>query len=207
VEPELIELDVEVELEPRIEESVSVALSDISSESIDEIEKAVLETAPVPEAREEEAGIGLDELEVLEELSSVASRERQAPVEEPPEPEVEEPAPEPEVAAPEVEPAALLAEDEEDEFEDGGLMGSLKVRGRRGKGTSLVDLETFELEQELLELAGKTGPQKRKLTAEDRQKDDNARKKDKEPKGKGKGKGAKVDKGSVRKIIDDLKKM
>jgi hypothetical protein len=194
----------EEELEPRIEESVSVALSDISSESIEELEKAVLETAAVTET-EEEAGIGLDELEVLEELSSVASRTRQAPVEEEPEPPVEEQGPEPEVAAPEAEPAAISAEDEEDEFDDGGLMGSLKVRGRRGKGTSLVDLETFELEQELLELAGKTGPQKRKLTAEDREKDDKSRKKDKEPKSRGKG--GKVDKGSVRKIIDDLKKM
>jgi hypothetical protein len=126
-------------------------------------------------------------------------------VEEEPEPSVEEQGPEPEVAAPEAEPAAISAEDEEDEFDDGGLMGSLKVRGRRGKGTSLVDLETFELEQELLELAGKTGPQKRKLTAEDREKDDKSRKKDKEPKSRGKG--GKVDKGSVRKIIDDLKKM
>jgi hypothetical protein len=36
---------------------------------------------------------------------------------------------------------------------DDSYLDNMKVRGKRGAGTSLVDLETFELEEELLELA------------------------------------------------------
>ena len=190
----------------------AVALSDVASasESLDEIEKAVLETEVGEEAafKDEEAGTGLDELEVLKELSDVSSRPKPEPAKaESIEVEGALPEPEPEAQTPGREVEEEEEEEEEDEFDGGGQAGSLKVRGRRGKGTSLVDLETFELEQELLELVGKGGPRKRPVTVEDRERDDAKAGTKRDKNRKGKSKSAKVDKGSVRKIIDDLKKM
>ena len=83
----------------------------------------------------------------------------------------------------------------------------MKVRGKRGAGTSLIDLETFELEQELLELAGTTQQKRRRLTPSELEATSPDKgKKEKEKKGRGKA-SKEVDKGSVKKIIDDLKKM
>ncbi len=92
-------------------------------------------------------------------------------------------------------------EDDGDGEDDGGLLGTLKVSGRRGVGTSLVDLETFELEQELMELAGGVQQKKRIPIAE---RLTQSGKKEKRGRG-GKSRGKEVDKGSVKKIIDDLK--
>ncbi len=93
-------------------------------------------------------------------------------------------------------------EEKSADLDDEGF--GLKVRGKRGAGTSLVDLETFELEQELLELAGGVKKTRRRITSDDREATEGKAKKDK----RGRGKGSKeVDKGSVKKIIDDLKKM
>lgn len=139
----------------------------------------------------------------------------------------------------EEEPAALeleaeapreegIEEEEEEELEE-GLSGPLQVGGRRGVGTSLVDLDTFELERELLELAGTAKDKQERKPAKDKQagltKGRKGRKgketrgsKDKKGGGgqarrsggsassKSPG-GKEVDKGSVKKIIDDLKKM
>jgi hypothetical protein len=150
-----------------------------------------VERMPAETALEEEE-ISLQELEVLRELS------REAPVEEPyldeiPEEVVEEP-PLPAEATGQEEPC--------EEDEDGGLGSALKVRGKRGRGTSLIDLETFELEQELLELAGSKNEEKKRrpVVKEDRDKSE-AREKEKRSRPRGK----EVDKGSVKKIIDDLR--
>ena len=82
----------------------------------------------------------------------------------------------------------------------------MTVRGKRGAGTSLVDLESFELEQELIELAGTATIKKKRRPVEER--DKKGRKGRKGRKGKGGGSkargGKEVDKGSVKKIIDDL---
>jgi hypothetical protein len=80
-------------------------------------------------------------------------------------------------------------------------MDTLKVSGKRGAGTSLVDLETFELEQELLELAGGSKQKKERLPINNEQPE-----KKKEKRARGRSKGKEVDKGSVKKIIDDMKK-
>lgn len=129
-----------------------------------------------------------------------------------------EPQPEPEVAQAAEPPSSVyveeLAEIEASLLDDEAVAGleeaeaededfGLKVRGKRGAGTSLVDLETFELEQDLLELTGGAEKQKRRIPMAERGAVPEKGKKEK----KGK-KGAKeVDKGSVKKIIDDLKKM
>jgi hypothetical protein len=129
-------------------------------------------------------------------------RQRKQQVVEPepePEPVIEEEIAEPEAEVVErVSPAPAL-----DDVDDEGL--GMKVRGKRGAGTSLIDLETFELEQELLELAGTTQQKRRRLTPSELE----ATLPDKGKKEKkGRGKASKeVDKGSVKKIIDDLKKM
>jgi len=79
----------------------------------------------------------------------------------------------------------------------------VKLKNNYFVGTSLVDLETFELEQELLELAGGVQDKKRHIPMSERQGAGEKSKKEKKSR-----KGSKeVDKGSVKKIIDDLKKM
>jgi hypothetical protein len=100
--------------------------------------------------------------------------------------------------------AAQFVSEEEDDGEgedDGGILGTLRVSGKRGAGTSLVDLETFELEQELMELAGGVQQKKRIPIS---QRITQPGKKEKKGRG-GKSRGKEVDKGSVKKIIDDLK--
>lgn len=103
-----------------------------------------------------------------------------------------------EIAEQEVAVAEEAALEEED---DEGL--GMMVRGKRGAGTSLVDLETFELEQELLELAGGVQEKKRRIPMSEREGASEKGKKEK----KGRRGSKEVDKGSVKKIIDDLKKM
>lgn len=103
-----------------------------------------------------------------------------------------------EIAEQEVAVAEEAALEEED---DEGL--GMMVRGKRGAGTSLVDLETFELEQELLELAGGVQEKKRHIPMSEREGASEKGKKEK----KGRRGSKEVDKGSVKKIIDDLKKM
>ena len=99
--------------------------------------------------------------------------------------------------------AAQFVSEEEDDGEgedDGGILGTLRVSGKRGAGTSLVDLETFELEQELMELAGGVQQKKRIPIS---QRITQPGKKEKKGRG-GKSRGKEVDKGSVKKIIYDL---
>ena len=112
--------------------------------------------------------------------------------------------------------------------EDGVFADTMQIGGKRGKGTSLVDLETFELEQELLEFAkGRNQPQKDVTVKQGRGPRAAGEKKDGRPAipveanvedkrkpsigsttGAAKGRGKKeVDKKAVRKIIKDLKKM
>ncbi|MFH1151282.1 MAG: DUF4388 domain-containing protein [Actinomycetota bacterium] len=145
---------------------------------------------------------GFEDIEMLREITSSKTATAPPPEEEPVPPE-EELARE---ARPEFEQEPVVAFDVEEEEEEGGLMGSLKVSGKRGAGTSLIDLETFELEQELLELAGGVKQTKHRLPVTER---DSGAKNKKDKKGRGgKGRGSKeVDKGSVKKIIDDMKKM
>ncbi len=105
-------------------------------------------------------------------------------------------------AVEQVEEAEEQETGESADFDEGpGLLGGIQVSGKRGAGTSLVDLETFELEQELLELAGGSQKKKRKIPITEKQ----AGEQEKKKKRGGKSKGKEVDKGSVKKIIDDLK--
>ena len=158
---------------------------------------AELETEP---GEALEPGLDFDHLEELREIASIDHREQ--PVEETmtvlDEAELE-------AAATDLEPE--LDYDTELEDEDEGLLGPMKVSGRRGAGTSLVDLETFEfeLEQELLELAGSSEPKKQKLAVDRSQVEPDKGRKDRKARGTGRSRGKEVDKGSVKKIIDDLK--
>ncbi|MBU4489265.1 MAG: hypothetical protein KKE79_01380, partial [Actinobacteria bacterium] len=112
-------------------------------------------------------------------------------------------------------PEAAAADVEEEEEEEGeeeaglGLAGPLRVGGKRGAGTSLVVLESFELEQELIELAGVAKKKKRRPVEEKDKKPTEDKKPRKGKKGKGGGSGTRggkeVDKRSVKKIINDLK--
>ena len=155
-------------------------------------------------ATAEQAGVGeqvsddfFDQIDALREITGGDTRAAtgQQVEELEPEPVFDEEIAQVEVAAsPEITP-----ELEEEEEEGPGMI----VRGKRGAGTSLVDLETFELEQELLELAGGVQDKKRHIPMSERQGTGEKSKKEKKSR-----KGSKeVDKGSVKKIIDDLKKM
>jgi hypothetical protein len=117
----------------------------------------------------------------------------------------------------------------EERAEEDDFMNSVRLGGKREAGTSLVDLESFELEQELIELVGNGEKKKRipirKKDQEKKEKGGREKKspaetkqssKEKKPSllnrpikfgfGGSKSKGGKeVDKGSVKKIIDDLK--
>jgi hypothetical protein len=193
----------------------------------DEIAALVLEmTETEAYSQEGLAGVDLEEVEALRELVS------EVPVAE--EVEVVEEV----VVIPEMEESEVLEIEEEiEEDGDEGLAEAMQVGGRRTAGTSLIDLETFELERELLELAG-TREKRKRIPVKDRgrQEDTKGKKgkkggKDTRDASKGKrgstattrrsggaaGKspvsGAKsrtakeVDKGSIKKIIDELKKM
>jgi Domain of unknown function (DUF4388) len=159
---------------------------------------------PAEESAFDEPEMAYDHIEDLRDITA-GLPEEQADVEARADTDVEEVAQEVdelEIEA-DTEQEGLVYEEEEEYEDDGGLMGSLKVSGKRGKGTSLVDLETFELEQELLELAGGVQQRKSKVTIDKTQLKDDAKK---EKKGRGgRSKGKEVDKGSVKKIIDDLK--
>ena len=105
--------------------------------------------------------------------------------------------------------AEVVGVEEEEEEESFGPAEPMTVRGKRGAGTSLVDLESFELEQELIELAGTATIKKKRRPVEEKDKEPRTdRKGRKGRKGKGGGSkargGKEVDKGSVEKIIDDL---
>lgn len=155
-------------------------------------------------ATAEQVGVGdqvsddfFDQIDALREITGgdTGAAKGQQVEELEPEPVIEEEIGQVEVAA---SPEAAPELEEEDE-EGPGMI----VRGKRGAGTSLVDLETFELEQELLELAGGVQDKKRHIPMSERQGAGEKSKKEKKSR-----KGSKeVDKGSVKKIIDDLKKM
>ena len=155
-------------------------------------------------ATAEQVGVGeqvsddfFDQIDALREITGgdTGAAKGQQVEELEPEPVIEEEIAQVEVAA---SPEAAPELEEEDE-EGPGMI----VRGKRGAGTSLVDLETFELEQELLELAGGVQDKKRHIPMSERQGAGEKSKKEKKSR-----KGSKeVDKGSVKKIIDDLKKM
>ena len=176
-------------------------------------------------------GIKFAELDGLIQLSKqdAAAEQAQPPGQAPESGQADRPFPQ--VKAPRTldkELAERLAEQEES-FTD-----SMKVGGKRGKGTSLVDLETFELERELLEFAGQAQQKRRPGSGqeeglkpgekapgkEDDKKDAKpakptrtaktshpaSKKSVASPAAKGRGK-KEVDKKAVRKIIKDLKKM
>ena len=66
---------------------------------------------------------------------------------------------------------AILEETAEGEkLEEDDFLSSVKLGGRREAGTSLVDLESFELEQELIELVG-NGEKKRRVPITKRDQD------------------------------------
>ncbi|HEY5531341.1 MAG TPA: hypothetical protein VIK22_05010, partial [Candidatus Anoxymicrobiaceae bacterium] len=148
-------------------------------------------------AEEPAADDFFEHADTLREISSSSGLAAETkPLEElEPEPPAEEEILQAELAA---APAAGL--DMEEDEEEGPEM---IVRGKRGAGTSLVDLETFELEQELLELAGGVQDKKRHIPLSDRERAPEKGKKEK----RGRKGSKEVDKGSVKKIIDDLKKM
>ncbi len=202
---------VTFEAEPVSEEPGQVALEDAPARQ-EKPAAAFLDPEMTPAAGKQAADAYFDEMDTLREITGGKT----AKEEKPREPEESaaprrEPVFEDDFAIssrPGVEEETVLAEEEsetgaeassEDE-EDFGL----QVRGKRGAGTSLVDLETFELEQELLELAGGVKEKRRHITEKDREA---TRAKDAKDK-KGRARRSKeVDKGSVKKIIDDLKKM
>jgi hypothetical protein len=179
--------------------------------------QAADETATASAERNVEAADEyFDEMDVLREItggvpSGKGQKKQKGPKPEEIEPEEIEPEPvfEEEIAQAESELIETpSSQDIDEEVEDDEGM-ALKVRGKRGAGTSLIDLETFELEQELLELAGGTQQKRRRLTPSEREAPTSEKgRKEREKEKKGRGKASKeVDKGSVKKIIDDLKKM
>ncbi|PKQ28656.1 MAG: hypothetical protein CVT63_01715 [Candidatus Anoxymicrobium japonicum] len=107
----------------------------------------------------------------------------------------------------ELEPTAAEAKTPDaglDEEVDDDEEFAMKVRGKRGVGTSLVDLETFELERELIELAGGVKEKRRRITESEKE----AFSSEKGKKKKDSGRGSKeIDKKSAKKIIDDVKKI
>ena len=167
-------------------------------------EAAAASAASSAEGRAEAADNYFDEMEALREITGGRpgkKRQKSQPEVIEPEPILEE---ELVLEEPAIEPSVAFDEGEEEGAEDEGY--GLKVRGKRGAGTSLVDLETFELEQELLELAGGVKETRRRITQKDREATVDKGKKEKEKKSRGRA-SKEVDKGSVKKIIDDLKKM
>jgi hypothetical protein len=136
-----------------------------------------------------------DEIDTLREITGGGGQSRKGQ-------QVEEIEPEPVFSEEIAEQEVAVAEEAALEEEDDEGMGMM-VRGKRGAGTSLVDLETFELEQELLELAGGVQEKKRHIPMSEREGASEKGKKEK----KGRRGSKEVDKGSVKKIIDDLKKM
>lgn len=172
------------------------------------VEPAVASASPFDMAAEAEDTY-FDEMDALREITggAVAPKQKAGQAAAPEAASEPEPVYEDDFVTSSSSPAVeMVLEEEEEEvgfdLDDEGL--GLKVRGKRGAGTSLVDLETFELEQELLELAGGVKETRRRITQSDRDATEGKGKKEK----KGRGKGSKeVDKGSVKKIIDDLKKM
>lgn len=162
------------------------------------------ETAEVEEQPLTDETAGLEpalDFEHAQDLRDISSAESQV-VE--PEPQYEEESLQGEDPAEAKAQATQYVFDTEEDDEDAGLLGSLKVSGKRGAGTSLVDLETFELEQEFLELVG--GVQQKKRIPLDEKTKQQPEKTRKEKKGRGgRSRGKEVDTGSVKKIIDDLK--
>ena len=215
-EPAQEAITASFEAEPMLGDAEPVTFEEVASEGsfVLESEPVTAQSAAEPvmasaaDANAEAADDYFDEMDVLREITGGAQsgklRQRKQQVVEPepePEPVIEEEIAEPEAEVVErVSPAPAL-----DDVDDEGL--GMKVRGKRGAGTSLIDLETFELEQELLELAGTTQQKRRRLTPSELEATSPDKgKKEKEKKGRGKA-SKEVDKGSVKKIIDDLKKM
>ena len=221
VDVDYAEIPLVLEEVPGVEETVvesteveMVSIEESVVEEVLEIEGLEEETKEVPPIAtvSEELGVAS---ELIEELTSM-----EAVLEEPATVESDEEA---------------LGEEEEGEIpvtaaEEADFPDSVKIGGWRKAGTSLVDLESFELEQELIELVG-NGEKKKRIPI--KKKDQGAKERGgKEKKGsketgtdskekrgsvlnrpikfgfggsKSKG-GKEVDKGSVKKIIDDLKK-
>ncbi len=178
------------------QDQATTMLADQAAEGFSQPAPQPVEQA-APEAPNPE---GYEHLGTLHELAT-----EEAPPPAASEPEQVAQAPQPAVEEEQQPPTAmeegLAGELDEQEAEDDGIMGPMKVSGKRGAGTSLVDLETFELEQELLELAGGSKQKKERLPINNDQPE-----KKKEKRGRGRSKGKEVDKGSVKKIIDDMKK-
>jgi hypothetical protein len=205
------------ESEPVLEgaEPVTLGEAPAAAEPLLTQEPAVAQSVPEPaiaaagdsiDARADIDDGYFDGLDELRELTGGKSKSQKAKAEEVVEPEPE-PEPEEEMvsAAPPVTETVL--EDEEEAanaFDEDDEGFGMKVRGKRGAGTSLVDLETFELEQELLELAGGVKETRRHITQSEKEAMEGKHKKEKKSRSKG---SKEVDKGSVKKIIDDLKKM
>ena len=208
---EAVEVEV-VELEETAEKEVLEAEEEVLEE--DEPEQ---ETGEVEPLTEEEL---VEDLGVTSELlENVASTEI----------ELEEPltVDSLEEMVEEVVGEETIKEERVEEEED--FLGSVRLGGKREAGTSLVDLESFELEQELIELVG-NGEKRKRIPIEKKDQEKKERggrekkgptqtkqsSKEKKPSllnrpitfgfGGSKSKGGKeVDEGSVKKIIDDLK--
>ena len=211
VEPIVIEAEsVTLEAEPAMEavtasfedEPVLADAEPVSFTAGEEEQSIVLESeAPAVSAADfsvEAQDQYYDGMDALRDITNATKkgRTKAEPVEVEPEPIYEDDF-ELTAAATPGAPADILEEEPDD---DEGL--AMKVRGKRGAGTSLVDLETFELEQELLELAGGVPETRRRLTKSEREAPSAEK-----PKKKGRKASKEVDKGSAKKIIDDLKNM
>ncbi|MBN1288936.1 MAG: DUF4388 domain-containing protein [Actinobacteria bacterium] len=99
-----------------------------------------------------------------------------------------------------------VEEEYEEEAEEPGLFDSMRVRGKRDAGTSLLDLETLELEQELKDLVGIPQTQKKRRPVDADEAGDKGKKKEKKSRGfMSRGRGRKeVNKGSGEKTVNDL---
>jgi len=210
-EPELVMklAEPEPEPEPEAAEALEVELEMLEAEVEPEPVVELVEPEPEPEAAE-----ALEvELEMLEaEVEELPEEVGQEAVQDDSIEELEalqDAAVEAGEISDEAEVVVAAVEEEEEEEDGFRLAEPLTVRGKRGAGTSLVDLESFELEQELLELAGTSVKKKKRRPVEEKDKKSRVDKKVKKSRrGKGGSRGARggkeVDKGSVKKIIDDL---
>ncbi|MBK5092891.1 MAG: DUF4388 domain-containing protein [Actinobacteria bacterium] len=205
-----------------------VEIDETAEEEVLEVEAAVEEEVIEAEEPEEETGEvePLTEEELVEDLGvtselleNVASTEA----------ELEEPL---KVDSLEEMVEEVIGEEtikEERVKEEEDFSSSVRMGGKREAGTSLVDLESFELEQELIKLVG-NGEKRKRIPIEKKDRENKERggrekkgptqtkqsSKEKKPSllnrpitfgfGGSKSKGGKeVDEGSVKKIIDDLK--
>ncbi|MDD5747611.1 MAG: DUF4388 domain-containing protein [Actinomycetota bacterium] len=191
------------------EEPMEASILEEEAISVEEVSEEQVEVArPSSEVRVEEAetaseqfDLEMEGMSALRELSSDKAVLGGAKplIEE----EEEEPPPEPEVLEKPI--SGPMEEEEEEEEEEEGVF-SLQVGGRRGAGTSLIDLETLELEQELLEIAGRNKKKEERRPVPKEVKEAEVKKKAKRGDQNLKKRGEESNKGSIKKAIDDLKK-